>query len=329
MRVIFTLFFCLWTGMLLSHPVSLSWIKLSIHEDHLEIRYRILTEDLVMYHHPEHDGFYNYQTSELISLLPKHQELLLKNFYIKDDTGKRIQISVEDINKQQLNSQQIAVMDLMKYSVTFILHVPIDPDWKKLSFYQEIAKHDAGIPAVSMISVYREGQTLIENHEISEGYPLDVYPTGNMQETNPSKLTSSYYSITASGTRHELTIPSSVLLEMMQIRSLPDANAINEIEEHFIRHNPVFGNNERLIPSVSNMISLDENHNSMIYLDLYYPSNVPLDSVRIDWEDFTWKFKWMESEIYTIDQVYRHTFSRYQPSFIWRSIIPVVNKETN
>jgi hypothetical protein len=282
-----------------------------------------------MYHHPRHDGLYNYPTSDLISLLPNHLELLLENFFITGEDGNSLPISIRQTNKEQLDTEHIALMDLMKYSVTFVLHVPIDPDWKELTFHQEIATHEAGIPAVSIISVYRDGQSLIENYEISEGNPLKLYPYGNVQETDPSKLTSSYYTITPSGTRHELTIPASVLLEMMQIRNFPDTDAIPEIQQYFTRHNPILANYERLVPSVSHMIYLDDKNSSMIYLDLCYPSEAPLDSVRINWEDFTWKFKWMESEIYTIDQVYRHTFSRYQPSFIWRSKTPIDNGETN
>jgi len=316
-----TLWLCLLSGAVFAHPVSLSWASVVVHNKYIEVNYRILAEDLIYFHHPEHDGFYNYDSKALLSLLPEHAALINNHFYVLDDTGIRLPSEILKINPQLFPTDSIPIMDLMKYSISFKIHIYLsDPDWDNLYFYQEISTSEDGIPAVTLLTIAdAEEQKTIE---ISSGFPFKLSASMNIPPMNPSWLTSSFYTIQPSGTRHELTIPSSVLLDLIQQTTLMPEELSSHVLHYFQGNNQLSGNSTILIPTLSNVLIFENAENlgeSMIYLDLYYPSNSPLEQVTINWEDYNWKFRWMNAKIYGWDKEYTHTFSRFQPTYTWQA----------
>ena len=71
----------------MSHPVSINWINGKIDGDRLTITYKIFAEDLVYFHQPPHDEYYNYDPEILRLLTKKHGQIITQYFRIKDIKG--------------------------------------------------------------------------------------------------------------------------------------------------------------------------------------------------------------------------------------------------
>ncbi len=304
------------------HPVSLTWVNVRINGDQITASFKVLAEDLIYFHHLEHDGAYNYAVDTLKSLAQKHSEIIEYYFFMIDEQGERIAFSLASVNTHELTGSEIGVMDLMKYSIQYKLTATLkDVNWEKLIFHQKFDDHKIGIPSVTFLSAYSNGDKLVADVELSPGQPFTLYSSNNQPEVNPSRLTSSYFSITPFGIRHELTLP----YQEYQVLTGQAKQGFDEHQtlDYFNHYNPIVNGHTKLIPQLRGFRSLqaeiDEQPDpkSLIYLDLYYPSEDITDQVIITWSDYNWQWRWFESTILTIDSTYQHTFSRYQPVFFW------------
>ena len=95
-----------------AHPVSLSWAHARISENKITINFKIFAEDLVYFHHPQPDEYYNYDANNLRSLAVRHSELVQKHFFITDKDNNLLKSEIISINDQSLNQEdKINVMD--------------------------------------------------------------------------------------------------------------------------------------------------------------------------------------------------------------------------
>jgi len=308
-----------------AHPVSLSWAHARISENTITINFRIFAEDLVYFHHPQPDEYYNYDPSVLRSLAVRHSELVREYFFITDNED-RLKSEIVSINDQSLNQEEkINVMDLMKYEIQFKIEYTLnDTNWKRLFVYQEFGRHGIGIPSVTFLSVYANNVALVENVEVSPGHPFTLKPEPNQLNQNPSELTSSFFTISPFGVRHELTLPSSVFQNFIYQPS-PDKSPFVQTTNYFKTNNLVFGNSLKLDPELKQIKTLEMNDedslsiiDGFIYLDIFYPADQPLNHSKITWTDYNWKFRWFDAEIMGMDSTYHYTFSRFRTDFNWK-----------
>ncbi|MEQ9423516.1 MAG: hypothetical protein RJQ09_03790 [Cyclobacteriaceae bacterium] len=308
-----------------AHPVSLTWANARISEDEIQVTFKVLAEDLVYFHHPEPDGFYNYRVDQLQDLAQKHSEVILEYFYITNESV-RLPSQLISTTDNWPESSQINVMDLMKYYIQLRLKFKLkDKDWNKLVVHQEFGSHGIGIPSVTFFSAYKNGNTLIENVEVSPGNPLVLRPIQNQEKSNPSELTSSFFTISNAGIRHELTLPATVFNGLVQT-GVSNTSSAQLATQYFESTNPIFANGRKLVPRIQLLQSLDKldeeslvSIEGFVYLDIFYPTKGSFNESLISWTDYTWKFRWFESEIMSIDSSYQHTFSRFQQEFRWKS----------
>ena len=153
------------------------------------------------------------------------------------------------------------------------------------------------------------------------------------QDISPSELTSSFFTITPTGIRHELTISNAVFQGLMVQPSMGGSRH-EQAMDYFQHHNAVFGNHKKLIPQLKHLKALEaleegslKVRDGFVYLDIFYPSEDPLQQSKITWTDYGWKFRWFKSEVQAIDSAYQHIFSRFQPVFYWKPEIRISRTE--
>ncbi|MEQ9297862.1 MAG: hypothetical protein RIF33_04830 [Cyclobacteriaceae bacterium] len=305
-----------------SHPVSLTWANVRIKGDQVAINFKVLLEDLIYFHHPEHDGYYQYSTETVKSLSVVHGETIEDYFYLTDAEGQRISLTLKAINTNDLIEEKVEALNLMKYSINYQLTATLPrADWDQLTFHQAFDQHEIGIPSVTFLTAFKDGEKLVTDVEVSPSQPFTLLPSGQQEQINPSELTSSYFSITPLGIRHELTLPYAeyVLLTGQSDEDFDEAATLT----YFCAHNPVSADGLKLLPALQHFTSLqsvDEGllqPESLVYLDLYYPMAYVANKVALTWSDYNWQWRWFDSTILTMDSTYHHTFSRYQPKFFW------------
>ncbi len=309
-----------WVGR--THPVSLTWANVRINGTQVSVNFKVLVEDLIYFHHPEHDGYYQYNTDTLKTLSDVHGEIIEDYFHFTDAEGELISLTMRAIDANELTGEKIAAMDLMKYSIRYQLTATLpNADWDQLTFHQEFDQHEIGIRSVTFLTAFNNGDKLVNDVEVSPDQPFTLLASGQEHLINPSHLTSSYFSITPLGIRHELTLP----YEQYVLLTGRSADAFDEVGTlaYFGSHNTVAANDLELTPELrhfTSLQSLDEGllqSQSLVYLDLYYPIEQSADMVSITWSDYNWQWRWFDSTIMTMDSIYQHTFSRYQPTFFW------------
>jgi hypothetical protein len=308
-----------------AHPVSISWANARISDGKIAITFTIFAEDLILFHHVEPDDLYNYESNTLRSLAKDHAFLIEKYFFIDNENANRLPNRVISVNTNSLDIEQINVMDLMKYKIHYQLVFDLEPvQWEKLVFHQEFKSAKSGIPAITFLSVFKDGVQLVDKSEVSPGSPFVLYREHNESERNPSELTSSYFTITPRGIRHELTIPGDVF-RTMSYKPLSEESPYDNSSAYFEKNNPVVINNEKVTPELLLIQTFDSESGDVkypeggfVYLDLFYPFKDPINSATIHWLDFSWKFRWFNSKIYSLNGVHHHTFSRFQPEFFWK-----------
>lgn len=298
------------------HPVSLSWVSGKIDGDKIAITYKILAEDLIYFHQPALDENYDFELKSLRLLTKKHGELITEYFRIKSKDGQYLEPKLIGINDRSLAGDKVNVMDLMKLDIyyRFEYHLPSD-HWEELTFYQNIGSHKAALPSITFLSLYENGETLLENMELAIERPITVKPGEKQFPFKPSELTSSYFTLSQGGIRHELTIPSATFNALIMQTQPTDAPLVDRVEGYFKLRNPIFNNNSKLTPQLANITSLsnDDHDTGFMYIDIIYPTLQYPENTIISWDDYNWQFKWFNSNIITIDSLYKHTFSRYQP----------------
>jgi len=57
------------------------------------------------------------------------------------------------------------------------------------------------------------------------------------------------------------------------------------------------------------------NANSLIYIDLNYPTSSLPENASILWEDFNWKLRWFPSDINAFDEIHE-----FQKSELWNQM---------
>jgi hypothetical protein len=303
-----------YTG-LLAHPVSLNWVKLKIEDGKVSVQYRILAEDLVYFYRPEPDQYYNYSTQELKVLAKKHGDAIARHFNIIDQDENVLMGRVISVYDDSLPREPVNLMDLMKYDIVYQLaYEEVPSDWNKLFIEQGIGD---GLPVVTFLSATSESRVLLDQAELADQVRFELLRYGKNDIANPSKLTSSYFTTTHSGIRHELTIPTDLLYSLM---GTSGSNEITQeqLYRYFSKYNQVQVTGNTLVPTVEqvNHLALDSK-SRYTYLDIYYHAAKRPDYLSIRWSDFNWEFRWLESNIQIEDSLYRHTFSRFQPEFNW------------
>jgi hypothetical protein len=222
------------------------------------------------------------------------------------------------IDTKSLPPDFVGVMDLMKYPIYYQLVYDLGTsDWQQLTFTQQFQKHRTELPIACYLSLYHGDNMLVDQVLLQQTTPIVVSPASEISEVNPSLLTSSFITQTTEGVRHELTLPSATLIDLLGIVKVEDS-IYSLIDNYFDLHNPVYSNDEKLTVELSYMQVLGGNteKQNFIYLDLFYPT-VEFDKiVKITWEDYNWKFRWFESHIIGSDSAFSHIFSRYQPEVL-------------
>ncbi len=305
-----------------SHPVSLNWVNMKIEQGKISIQYKILVEDLVYFHRPQPDDLYNYSSDTLRSLASKHGGLITNNFKLFDSDQIPLKANLIAINDRSIDSDKINVMDLMRYEIIYYFEYQgLPKDWTNLFIQQKMGKGSIKIPVVTFLSAEENGRVLLEYSELDDNSQFELLRYGRNIIDNPSELTSSYFTATNSGIRHELTIPITILNGLMGQASDNEITD-TQLSNYFSVNNKVQVENSVLTPSINEFKSLIiNNKNKFIYLDISYSSIMFPDILLIEWMDYSWQFRWLESNIIIEDSVYRHTFSRFQPAFQWSSTL--------
>ncbi|MEN7548348.1 hypothetical protein AAG747_10545 [Rapidithrix thailandica] len=280
--IIFLLFTWLNTSQTgLAHPISVSWAEINVNSQKVEVKLRILAEDLFLYYGLASDQEDRIPVTTLNATAQKHKTFLQKYFQVRTG-GRALRSNVTGIELLSSDIKAIAVSDLMEHSLYYHLEFPLTQAPSQLNFFQEFGGPANVINAIMLVQIKQKGVEVHLPFELKKGEHRSVRfdwskaPTPQntlsdkfarmkakqQEETLGISSYSSVYSfiyITPFEVRHEILIPLATLETWLEIpRKDPmmlgveeQSSALRKITDFFLRHQPIHVNQRQMQASVS------------------------------------------------------------------------------
>ncbi|MBI2421730.1 MAG: hypothetical protein HYV27_02790 [Candidatus Hydrogenedentes bacterium] len=268
-----------------AHPVSLSEAEADIYRDRVDVKLKILLEDLYLYQDlkASDEGYLSVAT--LNEAMEKHKTFVKDFFQIRDLEGLTIAGEVTGMTAQELPEEGVHIANLMQFNVEYLLHFPLADAPKFLTFIQVFGGADSFLPASMWLTLKREGEGMFRPFMLPKDVPYaididwdappppaDASPeeaSAYFEQENQKKLgfTSygavySFFYITDFEVRHEILIPLLTLESWMPIERRD--KAFIEVEEqhaardaifaYFRDRNPVEVDGIAVKPSLENIV---------------------------------------------------------------------------
>jgi hypothetical protein len=297
------------------HPYSLTVVNADIQDQRIILRVTTNAEDLMYFHRLEFDSLMNLDMAKVRQAATDHANTIQSGFYILDEDNKRLPSRITASNFQSLVGDNVGVMYLMKYQLSYTLEFTLPPETSVLQFHQIL--DEAGIPAVSLLSVSRNRNELARDIELSHSRPF-IIARNAVSVGTPTEAGFMVSYLTLSDTRiiHEITVPMNLLNSFVNPVNKESSDAIRE----FIAQNSTVAvNNTVIVPEVTMLViqqdSLATESSSLVGIRIEYPlKNIPRD-ISVSWENYNWQVRWFKSFIDAFGERTEHNFSRFQPTY--------------
>lgn len=298
-----------------SHPYSLTVVNADIQDHKIILRITTNAEDLMYFHRLEFDSLMNLDMEQVRQAASDHAKIIQTGFYILDEGNHRLASRITATNFQSLVGDKAGVMTLMKFPLSYTLEFTLKPETSVLQFNQIL--DEAGVPAVSLLSVFRNGNELARNIELSHSRPF-IMARNAVSIGTPEEAGFMVSYVTLSDTRitHELTIPMNLFRSFV--------NPVNKDSIHLIRkfiaeNSTVEVNNTVIVPEVTMLVTQQDDKaiesSSLVGIRIEYPlRNFPRD-VSVTWDNYNWQVRWFKSFIDAFGERTEHNFSRFQPTY--------------
>ena len=140
-----------------AHPVSQPHVLIHVSHDTVRVRFRILAEDLYLFHQLEPDPkTQRISKEQLRGTLTKHRQLLLTRFLLRNAQGQPLKGKFLKLTEPDWPADGIQLLDLMKYDLTFEFVYPTANRLAFLTLDQAFAD-DLLIPVEVKAEILQEG----------------------------------------------------------------------------------------------------------------------------------------------------------------------------
>lgn len=302
------------------HPYSITQANADLQENTITLSIRTNAEDLIYFQRIKFDSLFKISNDELLKAAQNHIQTIRSGFYILDQNGDHLISRLTASNFSSLNAkEQFNAMELLKFPLYYTLEFQIKENTTLLTFHQELS--NAGLPAVTLLSISKNGNQLVQNIELTKERPFtiarDVVSIGNPSEGN---FMLSYLTLTDSRILHELTIPLSVLKSFIPIGDRERETEFETIRKFISENSSVEINNTTIEPEVT-LFGIQKDSlftmgtTSLVSIRVeYLLKNLPKE-VSVSWNNFNWQVRWFKSLIDAFGVPDEHNFSRFQPTY--------------
>lgn len=268
-----------------AHPVSLSEAEADIYRDRVDVKLKILLEDLYLYQDLKADDNGYLSVALLTEGMEKHKTFVKDFFQIRDLEGLTMAGEIQGMTAQDLPEEGVHIANLMQFNVEYQMRFPLAEAPKFLTFIQEFGGANSFLPASMWLTLKREGESMFRPFMLPKDVPYaididwdappppaDASPeeaSAYFEQENQKKLgfTSygavySFFYITDYEVRHEILISLLTLESWMPIErkdkafiEIDEQHAAKEaIFSYFRDRNPVEIDGIAVKPSLENIV---------------------------------------------------------------------------
>jgi hypothetical protein len=293
------------------HPVSISWVSADLQDERVILKIKINAEDLLYFHELHHHSVREVPVETLKTYAKAHESIIQKAFLLADQQGQ-LQSRITSTNFQSLEKTGgIHVMDLLKFPLYYTLEFPLKETSKLLTFTQNLT----GVPAISFLSVSKNGNPLVERVELSKSKPFTMNREAlSIGSSSEEAFMVSYFTLSDTRVIHELTLPWRLLRSFIDIDS---EDQIALIKSFINESSAIEVNDLEITPIISSVTLLNDqqglNERSLVNIQITYELKDMPKNVTLGWDNFNWRMRWFESVIDAFGEEKKHKFSRFQP----------------
>ncbi|MDW7692437.1 hypothetical protein R9C00_13125 [Flammeovirgaceae bacterium SG7u.111] len=169
-----SILFLLITTQLFAHPISITWAEVKVGADKIEVRLRVLAEDLFLFHQLEADNEDFISLAQCQKATEEHKPFLLKHFYLHDGKGRKLQAKITKVEPLEAPAKGINVADLMEYSLYYHIEFACPSRPESLQFTQHFGGKESVINAIMMLEISQEGLGDLPPSEVRKEKPTII-----------------------------------------------------------------------------------------------------------------------------------------------------------
>lgn len=326
-----------------AHPISISWATLHASQEKISLQLNVLAEDLFLYHGLEagEDGVF--PAEQLAKAAERHKAFLSRYFFLEGLQGQRFYPEFLKLQADGIPPGGIRKDSLMQHSLLYFFEFKTPAAIPGVQVHQQFGGSLSPIPALVMVTAYQEGASGSLTAELSRERPwllrfnwekpdLFACKKGFGRFSREEGHSASIY-IDEAGVRQELALPFEKLETLLSLKrkapyrfsAAEGQQAQDEVIAFFSKRIRVTSNGQPLELSSAEVefeAGTKEPDQPLlpdmpVKVSLFYSTAPALDSVSISWEVFSWQSRSWKAEIRAFGETESHTFSRYQPEYVW------------
>lgn len=301
------------------HPFSVSWATADIQENKISLSVKVLTEDLLYFHHIRYDTLFTVSKEKLLEAAHNHVKIIQSGFPILDQNKKLLPGVMISFNFSSLDAKdEYGIMELLKYPLYFQMEFKLSNTTELLTFQQVL--NSAGIPSVSLLTVTSNGNSIIQNYELSKDQSLTIGRHAvSLGSPTESTFMLSYITLSDTKISHEMTLPFALLKTFITLNE-QSVDTLKIFREFFANNSTVEINNVTIEPVLTNLVFQSDSENlvndfTLVNIHVEYSLKALPKDVAISWNNFNWKVRWFKSLINSFGESDEHNFSRFQPTY--------------
>ena len=141
-------------------------------------------------------------------------------------------------------------MELLKYPLYYTIEFQLDKTTELLTFSQQLG--NAGLPALSLLSISKNGNTLIQNIELSKEKTFTMARNAlSLGKSSEANFMLSYITISDTQVSHELTIPFTLFKSFVTLPNDDTQTAFRLIREFIAKNSSVTVNRTVIEPELT------------------------------------------------------------------------------
>lgn len=157
-----------------AHPVSISEADVDMHPDHVNVVVRIMLEDLFRYHQLEVDDQLRVARADLMAAGEAHRDQVAQKFRIQREDGTWLTPEFVRMTAPEMAGEGVHVTELMGAAYTYEFNYPLPSPPAYLTLLQEFGSTDDILPAITNVTLYREGQKMGHAYSLYRDMPSTV-----------------------------------------------------------------------------------------------------------------------------------------------------------
>ena len=156
------------------HPISLTSAVVEIEEGVIRVDLRVMAEDIVTIQEVEPDAEDLFSTSVLSAEAETYVEVVLQEFSIQDDRGRKLSGNVVEIDRSALPTEALPRQSLMSFSIVYKIEYTLDGRPPTLTFSQSFSSRPGVLLSITDVIVLQNDRLVGQPAEITSDLPYRV-----------------------------------------------------------------------------------------------------------------------------------------------------------